>query len=259
LRRHGITVVAGVLEQEAEALNPAFNYWIVQQKPFVTLKAAMTLDGKIATSSGESKWITAPNSRRWAMRLRQETDAVLVGINTARRDDPSLTLRGRRSLRKRLRVVLDSRAEIPLGSKLIEDQSQSPTIVVVTDRAPAKRISALEKKAVQVWRSPQKCGRIDLTWLMDELGKASVTHLLVEGGGETNAAFFANGLVQRVVFFYAPKIFGGAGAPKAVAGLGATRREEILRLTDLNWRQIGPDLLLTARVSGRDNYVHGNC
>lgn len=251
LRRTGIEVVHGVLAGEAAKLNEAFNHWIVHRTPFVTVKAAMTLDGKIATASGESKWITGEQARAEGMRLRAGADAILVGVNTVLADDPSLTVRqGPRSKIQdpRLRrIILDSRARTPLKSKVVSDEFAALTTIVVGRSAPAKRVAALER-TVDVVRAPLRRGRVDLRWLLKKLGRENVTSLLVEGGGEVNASFLLGGLAHRVAFFYAPKILGGRNAHKAVAGDGARSLSEILNLTEVEWRNVGNDLMMTARV-----------
>jgi len=239
------------LAEEATKLNETFNHWIVHRTPFVTVKAAMTLDGKIATASGESKWITGKQARAEAMRVRAGADAILVGMNTVLADDPSLTVRQAQSSKlkaQRLRrIVLDSRARTPLRSKVVSDKFASLTTIVVGRGAPAKRVAALAKK-VSVVRAPLRRGRIDLRWLLKKLGRENVASLLVEGGGEVNASFLLGGLAHRVTFFYAPKILGGRDAHKAVAGDGARSLGEVLDLTEVEWRRVGGDLMMTARV-----------
>ena len=254
LRRAGIEVEHGVLAEEAPKLNEAFNHWIVQRTPFVTVKAAMTLDGKIATASGESKWITGEEARAEGMRLRAGADAILVGVNTVLADDPSLTVRETPKTKiqtSRLRrIVLDSQARTPLKAKVVSDEFAALTTIVVGKGAPARRIAALAKRA-QVWTAPLRGGRIDLRWVLKRLGGEKVTSLLVEGGGEVNASFLLGAFAQRVAFFYAPKILGGRDSRKAVAGEGARSLNEILNLSDVEWRRVGEDLMMTARVEAR--------
>ncbi len=251
------------IADECARLNEAFNHWIVRRTPFVTVKAAMTLDGKIATASGESKWITGEKARAYGMKLRQGSDAILVGVNTVLADDPSLTVRlagniqhptpnaQRPTLR---RIVLDSMARTPLNAKVVSDEFAALTTVVVSGAAPKKRVAALAKKAnVVVAPSASskfkiKNPKLDLRWLLETLGAENVTSLLVEGGGEVNASFLLGGFAQRVAFFYAPKILGGRDSRKAVAGDGAKNLNEIIQLHDLKWQKLGDDLLLTARM-----------
>jgi len=279
-------VTSGVAEAECERLNEAFNHWIVTRTPWVTVKAAMTLDGKIATAGGESKWITGPESRACGMSLRRGADAILVGINTVLADDPSLTYRqsqedagtarrkaatfaasdsaqacdaGGHRLR---RIVLDSLARTPLGARVVNDEHKQMTTIVVSRAAPRSRVAALARR-VRVLVAPLRrrprgaAGQaveararpaIDLRWLLKRLGEEQVTHLLVEGGGEVNAAFLLGGLAHRVAFFYAPKVLGGSAARSGVGGAGAASLAESLQLREIEWAQSGADLALTARV-----------
>jgi diaminohydroxyphosphoribosylaminopyrimidine deaminase / 5-amino-6-(5-phosphoribosylamino)uracil reductase len=262
LRRAGLEVAPGVLADECARLNEAFNHWMIHRTPFVMVKAAMTLDGKIATASGESKWITAGLARAYGMKLRRGSDAILVGINTILRDDPSLTFRGaskssgHTQSSKLRRIVLDSMARTPLTAKVVSDEHAAlTTVVVVGRRAPERRVKALARR-VQVVVAPVKqsaIGRrrsaIDLRWLLRRLGRENVTSLLVEGGGEVNASFLLGGFAQRVAFFYAPKILGGRDSRKGVAGEGVRKLNEVIRLSEVRWRKFGSDLFLTARVA----------
>ncbi len=256
LKRAGLAVTSGLMADECTQLNEAFNHWIVHGTPFVTVKAAMTLDGKIATAAGESKWITGEKARGAGMKSRQGADAILVGVNTILVDDPSLTARtktedgGWKMAKPLRRIVLDSRARTPLGAKVVNDEFAALTTVVVGGSAPKGRVAALAKR-VSVLIAPVSGGRIDLRWLLQKLGSENVTSLLVEGGGEVNASFLLGGLAHRVVFFYAPKILGGRDSRRAVAGEGAETLAESLRLTDLEWRRFGPDWQLSARVQSR--------
>lgn len=252
LKHAGIRVTEGVLGSQCSSLNEAFNHWITSGTPLVTVKAAMTLDGKIATTSGESKWITGPKARGYGMKMRQGADAIIVGVNTVLADNPRLTVRspaggGAKTPR---RIVLDSKARTPLDSHLVVDEHRSLTTIIVTKAAPASRVAAL-KRSVRVIAAPAPSGKIDLQWLLKLLGSEDVTCVLVEGGGEVNAAFLTSGLAQRVAFFYAPMVMGGRGAIKGVAGRGVDNLAQAPRLEELRWRRLGVDWLLTARV------VHG--
>jgi diaminohydroxyphosphoribosylaminopyrimidine deaminase/5-amino-6-(5-phosphoribosylamino)uracil reductase len=250
LKRKGVRVTTGVLEQDALRVNEAFNHWIVNGTPFITVKAAMTLDGKIATASGESKWITGPAARRWAMRLREGHDAILVGVNTVLKDNPQLTVRSsdsKNTTKCPLRVVLDSGARTPLTARIVSDEFRSRSLIVISRKAPKARVQALARRA-ELIEAPEEGGQIDLQWLLRFLGKGEITSLLVEGGGEVNASFLFGGLANRVAFFYAPKVLGGQAGIKSVAGNGATRSGEILDLTDVEHRRLGGDLLMTALV-----------
>ncbi|MSU57937.1 MAG: bifunctional diaminohydroxyphosphoribosylaminopyrimidine deaminase/5-amino-6-(5-phosphoribosylamino)uracil reductase RibD [Pedosphaera sp.] len=267
LKRAGIEVVHGVLSDTCAKVNEAFNHWIVERTPFVTVKAAMTLDGKIATASGESKWITGEKARAHGMKMRQGADAILAGVNTVLADNPALTFRPTDKSKgniqhptsniqhpKLRRIVLDSMARTPLDSKVVSDESAALTTIVVSKRAPNNCVVALAKR-VNVLIAPvskssivNHQSSIALDWLLTKLGSENVTSLLVEGGGEVNASFLLGGFAQRVVFFYAPKILGGRDARKAVAGDGVKKLSELIQLREVEWRSLGEDLLLTARV-----------
>jgi diaminohydroxyphosphoribosylaminopyrimidine deaminase/5-amino-6-(5-phosphoribosylamino)uracil reductase len=249
LRRAGIKLMHGVLADECAKLNEAFNHWIVHRTPFVTVKAGMTLDGKIATADGESRWVTGEHARALAMTWRQGMDAILVGVNTILLDDPSLTFRpaGKQQPKALQRIVLDSMARTPLTAKVVSDEFAAFTTIVVGKKVPKKRATALSKK-VRVIVAPLARSGIDLRWLMKRLGAENVTRLLVEGGGEVNASFLFGGLAQRVTFFYAPKILGG-DARKGVAGDGVKSLKDALQLKDVEWKKAGEDLLLTANLA----------
>jgi diaminohydroxyphosphoribosylaminopyrimidine deaminase/5-amino-6-(5-phosphoribosylamino)uracil reductase len=259
---------------ECTRLNEAFNHWIVHRTPFVTVKAAMTLDGKIATAGGESKWITGEKARAHGMKLRQGRDAILVGINTLLADNPSLTVRIRENIQQSTfniqypglrRIVLDSMARTPLRAKVVRDKFAALTTIVVSKAAPKNRVAALAERVNVIVAPVSKSSignrpvlrsrtaeggqsAIDLKWLLKKLGSENVTSLLVEGGGEVNASFLLGGFAQRVAFFYAPKILGGRDSRKGVAGDGAKNLSEAIQLREVEWRKLGEDLLLTARV-----------
>jgi len=251
--RHGSSGTAPhqKLADECAKLNDAFNHWVVHRTPFVTVKAAMTLDGKIATAGGESKWITGAKARAHGMKLRLGSDAILAGINTILADDPGLTVRtGTPGAPKLRRFVLDSMARTPLKARVVSDEFAALTTIVVVKQAPKKRVEALARR-VKVLVAPANKSQIDLRWLMKKLGAENVTSLLVEGGGEVNASFLLGGLAQRVAFFYAPKILGGRDARKGVAGDGAICLGGAVQLREVEWRRLGEDLLLAASVVKR--------
>ena len=236
-------------------LNEVFNHWIVHRTPFVTVKAAMTLDGKIATADGESKWITGEKARTHGMKLRQCSDAILAGVNTILADNPSLTFRAVQSpkpkiqsLKQLRRIILDSMARTPLNAKVVSDEFAALTTIVTSELAPKNRVVKLSKRA-NILVAPNRNGKIDLRWLLKKLGAENVTNLLVEGGGEVNASFLLGGFAQRVAFFYAPKILGGRDSRKAVAGNGAKSLSEAIQLREIEWKRIGGDLLMTALVA----------
>ena len=253
LRRAGISVRVGPLESQIRRLNAAFNHWIVHQTPYVTLKTAMTLDGKIATAKGESKWITGPEAREAVMRIRYQHDAILVGIETVIQDDPSLTIRfpaGSKQTPKTLRrILLDTHARTPCEAKICRDEAAHATTIIVGPNAPADRIVRLSQH-VNVWQAPLIEGTISPNALLRYLGQEQITCLLIEGGGKVNASFLPH--AHRVAFFYAPKILGGTDSRPAIGGDGqggGATLSTFPRLTRLKWKSLGPDLLLTADIS----------
>ncbi|MEP6663952.1 MAG: dihydrofolate reductase family protein, partial [Verrucomicrobiota bacterium] len=249
------------IAEEGTRLNEAFNHWIVHRTPFVTVKSAMTLDGKIATATGESKWITGEKARGQGMKLRWGADAILVGVNTVIADNPTLTVRSQKSgvrnqeKNQRLRrIILDPNARTPLGANVVNDEHAGQTTIVVGKLAPKNRVSALAKR-VKVLVAPLLSAKLkvenpklNLRWLLKKLGAENVTSLLVEGGGETNATFLEPKLAQRIAFFYAPKILCGRDARKSVAGRGVASMDEKIVLRDVEWKTLGEDLFLTARI-----------
>ncbi len=253
LRRQGISVETGCLQEQAVELNAAFNHWIVSGLPLVTVKAAMTLDGKIATATGESKWITGSAARVEAMRLRLASDAILVGVNTIQADDPSLTCRGWRKadgdrvVKTLRRFVLDTKGRIPLDARILTDAYAVNTTVIIGKSISKARLIRLQKRTT-VWLAPELNGRVNLRWVLRRMGREGITSLLVEGGGEVNASFIERGFAQRVAFFYAPKILGGSQSRTAVAGKGFASMAELAKLRDICVRVRGEDLFLTARI-----------
>ncbi|MCC7386661.1 MAG: bifunctional diaminohydroxyphosphoribosylaminopyrimidine deaminase/5-amino-6-(5-phosphoribosylamino)uracil reductase RibD [Deltaproteobacteria bacterium] len=248
LAKSGVEVIRGVLEGPCTDLNEAFNFAIVHQRPFVVLKAAMSLDGRIATRSGESQWITSPAARRAAHRLRDQLDGVVVGVETVLADDPLLTARVRGG-RDPVRIVLDSRLRTPPSAALIKDASGGRTIIATTDRAPAARRRALARLGADVLpvKATRK-GRVDLDALLAALSARGLSSVLVEGGARVLGAFLDERLVGRVVVFIAPILIGGEDAPPAFGGRGVASLAEALRLESLSVEPVGPDLMLTGRV-----------
>ncbi len=250
LRGQGLRVERGLLASDCTHLNEAFNYWILEGRPFVTLKSAMSLDGKIASNSGESKWITSVKAREIGMKLRLGTDAILCGINTVLRDDPALTLRGRVPPQKKLRrIILDRDARIPLSARVLNDEQAGDTTVIVSSKAEIRTVRALEKKAqVRAIALERDQRTFKLDRLLKILGAEEITSLLVEGGGETHAKFLAQRVAQRIYFFYAPLVITGRDAPKSVAGPHTVNGGKGFRLSWPKWRLVGADLLLTGLV-----------
>jgi diaminohydroxyphosphoribosylaminopyrimidine deaminase / 5-amino-6-(5-phosphoribosylamino)uracil reductase len=249
LRAAGVAVTFGCLEPEARALNRAFFTAIREGRPHVTLKWAMTLDGKIAAFDRQSRWITGEVARAEAHRLRSESDAVLVGIGTALADDPALDVRlGTPWPREPFRVVVDSQARLPISARMITAGQASRTVVAVADAAPAERTARLEGLGVTVLACKSDGGRVDLADLSARLSAMDVTAMLVEGGGALHASFVEAGLVDRVAVFVAPKVLGGAESPTPVAGRGLLLSRALV-LESVTSRQVGVDWLIEADVA----------
>ncbi|MCK4648977.1 bifunctional diaminohydroxyphosphoribosylaminopyrimidine deaminase/5-amino-6-(5-phosphoribosylamino)uracil reductase RibD [bacterium] len=248
LRKAGIEVKVRTLKKEAKKINEAYIKYITTKKPFVILKTAMSLDGKIATKTGDSKWITNESSRKYVHKLRSEVDAVLVGIETVLKDDPLLTIRCPKSKvqSQPVRVVVDSRARIPLGAKILN--RAAPTIVATTKLASRKKIEALKKKGAKVLIIKNKNRKVDLRELLKRLGELEITSLLVEGGGRINASFLKNGLVDKVLFFIAPKIIGGEEALTPVEGEGIERIKHAIKLKDISIKRFREDVLIEGYI-----------
>ncbi len=247
LEESGIRTFVGECEQEARDLNEAFITYITAGRPFVIAKYAASLDGKIATRSGESRWISGPPARQWAHELRDAVDAILVGTDTILADDPLLTTRRPgREVHHPLRVVLDSRGRVPLKAHVFDPTLPGKTLVAATAAFPAPRRAALSARGVEVLILPADGqGRVDLAALLAELGRREVTSLLVEGGGIVLGSFFRAGLVDKVLALLAPLIIGGHEAPGAVGGTGFAHLQEATRLERVRVEKVGEDLLVS--------------
>lgn len=244
LRRAGIEVITGVLEGECRALNVAYNKYIVKRVPYVTLKLAVSLDGRIATSTGDSRWITGIGARRLVHRMRSLSDAVMVGASTVVKDDPELTVRLVEG-KSPVRVVVDSRFKAPLESRVFKKAGGA--IVFVTRDAPRKKIEKALESGIKVVAVPKSRQGVDLKRVVKELGRLQVTSLLVEGGGTLAASLLKSGLVDRVCLFMAPLIIGAEGTG-AVAGLGIKKVSGALKLKEVAVKTVGHDILVEGRL-----------
>ncbi|MGB9791161.1 MAG: bifunctional diaminohydroxyphosphoribosylaminopyrimidine deaminase/5-amino-6-(5-phosphoribosylamino)uracil reductase RibD [Thermacetogeniaceae bacterium] len=252
LRDAGIEVEVGVLEEKARRLNEAFFKYMQERRPFVTVKAAMSLDGKIATSTGDSKWITGTEAREFVHRLRAESDAIMVGIGTVLADDPLLTVRLAGEDKKPLRVIVDSNLRIPVHSQIVRTAQDVPTVVAsVEGKCDEAKKKELENAGVEVWELPEDNGRVELYSLLEELAKREVLSVLLEGGATLNASALAAGIVDKVIFFYAPKIIGGGDAPGPFGGRGIDAVNKAIRVEELRWEKIGEDLMVVGYPAKR--------
>ena len=251
LTRAGIRVDVGCCEDEARQLNEAYIYRVQTGHPFTILKAGMSLDGKIATASGESQWITGEAARKQAHRLRADTDAVLVGIGTVLRDNPQLTARVtddplRTTGRQPLRIVVDSRLRIPLKAKVLQDQHRAHTLIATTAAAPASKIKLLKDRGIDVLVLPKAGGHVNLSVLWARLGQLGVTTVLVEGGSDLNAAVLRAGLAQRLMCYVAPLLLGGQDAKGIFGGQSPRRLRSAVSLKNVRIEPIGRDMLIQA-------------
>jgi diaminohydroxyphosphoribosylaminopyrimidine deaminase/5-amino-6-(5-phosphoribosylamino)uracil reductase len=253
LRRAGRSLTLGVARRDAESMNAAYAHWVKSKLPYVILKAGMTLDGQIATSSGEAKWITSTLSRREVHQLRAEVDAVVVGIGTVLSDNPSLTARlgarfQRLAKKQPLRVVVDSRLRTPLGAKVLRRVDGARTLIATTRAAPAARRLALERLGVEIVALAPVKGRVSLLALMRELGKRSITSVLVEGGGELNAAMLKANVVRQVRLYVAPSLLGGTDAKGMIGGKSPRRLGSALQLKRVRTRSLGGDIVVEGEL-----------
>ncbi|MGQ9749861.1 bifunctional diaminohydroxyphosphoribosylaminopyrimidine deaminase/5-amino-6-(5-phosphoribosylamino)uracil reductase RibD [Desulfosoma sp.] len=251
LRQAGLSVTMGVLEKECRALNQPFIKWVTQGRPHVTLKCAATLDGRTATRTGDSRWVSGEASRRLVHKMRATMDAVLVGIGTALADDPLLTARlGAKTYRQPVRIVLDAQARLPLASQLVQTAQQNPVLVACSDIAPKAARERLTAQGVQVVVLPfQDPFGVDLKALLNELGRRSITSVLVEGGSRIQGAFLDHGLADDCYFFYAPKILGDASGVPMFQGRSRLALGEAVPLYACETRRVGQDILVYGRFS----------
>lgn len=249
LKEAGITVTSGVLAEQAAKLNEIFIKYVTTKHPFVVLKAAVSLDGKIATVTGESQWITGPESREFTHRLRHCYDGILVGVNTVLADNPSLTTRLPEGTGKNpVRIILDSKARTPVDSKIIRQPAGPGTIIATTEGAEPAKIAALREAGADVLILPCTSTGVDINQLLKELGKRQVTSLLVEGGAKVHASFIASQVVDKIYWFIAPMLIGGEMAPGAIGGKGIEKLQQALRLQRTITHHFGEDICIEGYV-----------
>ncbi|MEE9204867.1 MAG: bifunctional diaminohydroxyphosphoribosylaminopyrimidine deaminase/5-amino-6-(5-phosphoribosylamino)uracil reductase RibD [Nitrospirales bacterium] len=254
LRNTGIDVAVGCLRNKAERLNETYCYRMRTGRPFVVLKAAMTLDGKIATAGGASQWITGQAARQHVHRVRSQMDAIMVGIETVLRDDPQLTVRlpvqssNRPGLRQPMRVILDSRLRLPLTARVLGQAGQASIVVATTAKAPRHRVERLRSLGVTVLVLPAQNGRVSLGACLARLGRMGINSLLIEGGSELNATALRLSLVNRVMLYVAPRLLGGNDAKGLIGGRSPRSLAGAVPLADIRVQRFGDDL-----------FIEGNC
>ncbi|MBI4824672.1 MAG: bifunctional diaminohydroxyphosphoribosylaminopyrimidine deaminase/5-amino-6-(5-phosphoribosylamino)uracil reductase RibD [Nitrospirae bacterium] len=237
LKRAGIDVMTGVLEESARKLNEAYLKYITRGMPFVTMKVAMTLDGKIATPEGQSKWITGNRARAFVHKLRSRADAILTAIGTVKADDPELTARHGIRRTSPIRIVIDPKLEIPLSAKILK----TPPETVIITKKENKKTKLLKNSGIGI--IPYK-GKLDLNWLMKRLAQIGIMSLMIEGGSSLNAHCLEDGIVDKVMFFIAGKIIGGKESYPAVGGKTFRKLTEAYRVKDMKVSRIGEDILI---------------
>jgi len=250
LRDGGVTVIEGVLREACDQLNAVFLHYIQHQTPYVVMKYAMTADGKIATHTGASKWITGIAAREHVHETRGALSAIMVGVGTVLADDPLLTCRLPDG-RDPLRVICDSKLSIPLDSMIVATAKDIPTVIACHTATP-KKVKKLVDAGCKIIQAPGEAGRVDLTKLMQRLHTDGVDSVLVEGGAALNYSLLEAGLVQRLQVYMAPKLFGGEGAKSPVGGTGVPTPNQAFPLGQATITPLGEDLLLEYDVLGGD-------
>ena len=251
LRQAGFSLKVGVLEKEVQELNRPFMTYMTQHRPYVTVKAAQSLDGKIATRSGDSRWISGPQARRFVHRLREEVDAIAIGVNTVLKDDPLLLARpnGKRSRHQPKRIVLDRYLRTPLSATLVRSASVSPVILAIGKDVSQRKMRPFLKTGVQFLKVATDRDRIDLKELLRKLAAMEISRLLMEGGGTLIGEAFDKKVVDELYLFIAPKVVGGKGAPTAIEGKGISKITQALPIRGMQWQQVGQDFLIHGWVS----------
>ncbi len=249
LRKAGIEVTTGIMEREIRKTNEIFIKYITQKKPFCIMKTAMTIDGKIATSTGDSKWISNEKSRLYVHELRNMVTGIMVGIGTVLSDDPELTTRRQDIISKNpIRIIIDSTAKIPLESKVLKCNEKTKTILVTTKFASDTKIEAIKQKGVEVIVTPTNDKWVDLIYLMGVLGERGIDSILLEGGSTLNYSALDKGIVDKVITFISPKIFGGTSGKTPVGGVGIKHVKDSIMLTDTEVIRFDEDIMIEGYI-----------
>lgn len=258
IKEAGIEVTIGVLENECLKMNEVFMNYIVSKKPYVIMKSAMSLDGKIATINGESKWITGEESRLMVHKLRNDITSIMVGVNTVIVDDPELTCRLEEGVNP-IRIIVDSTLRIPMDSKIVNTANEVKTIIATTSKANKDMIKKLEEKNIEIVVVKEKEKKVDLKDLVRVLGEMRIDSILLEGGATINNSALEAGIVDKVQFYIAPIIIGGEKAKGPVGGRGVKNLVEAYRVSNISCKSIGQDILLEGYIEGSvSNFVYGN-
>lgn len=246
LKEHGIEVVVGVKEEECKKINEIFIKYITSKIPFVILKSGISLDGKIATYTGKSKWITSEESRQDSQNLRNRVHSIMVGVNTVIADDPELTCRINEE-KKLIRIIVDTNLRIPMDSKVIVNEDKL-TVVATSINSNEKKKQELRDLGIKVIEVSEKKNKVDLKELMKALGNEGIDSILIEGGGTLNFSALEEKIVDKVIFYVAPKIIGGEKSKSCIAGTGFSELEEAPNLKDISYRKIGEDLVVEGYI-----------
>ena len=249
LKQQGIRISTGVCQEQAQKLNEAFVKFVRTRRPFVIAKCAATLDGRIATRSGDARWVTGDKARQFVHRLRHAVDGILVGINTVRADNPSLTTRLPDGQGKDpVRIILDTRLTISPDARLLRQASEADTILVAGKALAPDKKATFEQDGIRVLQSDLIDGLIDMDALMDQLGAMGLTSVLIEGGSRVLASAFRAGIVDKVLFFYAPKILGGDDGIPICRGPGPEIMSQSIRVNDIQVRRFGDDVMIEGYI-----------
>jgi diaminohydroxyphosphoribosylaminopyrimidine deaminase/5-amino-6-(5-phosphoribosylamino)uracil reductase len=249
LRQNGVDVLSGVCEKQATRLNEAFVKYVSTGRPFVILKCAATLDGRIATRTGDSRWVTGEKARRFVHRLRHAVDAILVGIGTVRADNPRLTARlGTQKAADPIRIVLDTDLSISPGARILALDSEADTILIAGKKAARKKRKQLQREGVRIIEQPLKKGRLDLKSLINRLGSEGITSLLIEGGSTVLASALNSDIVDKVLFFYAPKILGGDDGMPVCRGSGPALMKDSIQLKHIRVQRFAEDVMIEGYI-----------
>ncbi|MCC5911015.1 MAG: bifunctional diaminohydroxyphosphoribosylaminopyrimidine deaminase/5-amino-6-(5-phosphoribosylamino)uracil reductase RibD [Clostridiaceae bacterium] len=249
LQEHGIEVVTGMLEEESRRLNEIFIKHITTNMPFCILKTAMTLDGKIATHTGDSKWITNEESRAYVHHIRDRVSGIMVGISTALKDDPQLNTRiPGKDVSQPIRIIVDTKGRMPLDANVVKTVKEQSTILATTHMAQQEKLLQLQKLGVDILIVPEENGRVNLKELMMHLGKRKIDSVLLEGGGTLNYSALEEGIVDKALCFIAPKIIGGSQAITSVEGKGKRFVKDAFILKDISLHNFQEDILIEGYI-----------